>query len=207
MSERTRTASQNPDLVSYTQGDLESALDDFLKEQEPPEKINLFNFSTIAGLGMLFVTTLFILQTVFPWFGPTVDPDFIAMLPVLGGIMVALTGIGVFAGRRNRRKAKLKAKAQQVSDRPISLDDLTDKNRVETYALSQNKKLYKSRRDKRVFGVCGGIAKYLGLNPFAVRLMWAIATLSFAPVMFPLYIILGIIMPKEPPVFQIPYSK
>src|SRR5690606_36601072 len=114
MPERTRTATQNPDLVSYTQGDLESALNDFLKEQEPPEKINLFNFSTIAGLGMLFVTTLFINQTVFPWFGLTIDSGFIQTLPVLGGILVALTGPGIFAGRRNKRKAKLKAKTQQV---------------------------------------------------------------------------------------------
>jgi phage shock protein C len=205
MSERTRTAQSNPDLVQYSQGDLEAALNDFLKEQEPPQKINLFNFKTIAGMSMLFITTLFLIQQLIPWFGFPIDSDFVQILPVFGGILVALTGLGLFSGRKKQKKSK--AKFEPVAEKPLTLNDLNDKSTLDSYALNQSKRLYRSRRDKRFLGVCGGIAKYFGLNPFAVRLLWAILTLSSGGIMIPLYIVMAIIMPKEPPIFQIPYNK
>ncbi len=58
------------------------------------------------------------------------------------------------------------------------------------------KKLTKSN-DKRISGVCGGIAEYLGLDPTAVRLGYL--CLSLLAHAFPgllLYIILAIAMPK-----------
>ena len=33
------------------------------------------------------------------------------------------------------------------------------------------KKLYRSTSDKKICGVCGGIAKYLGIDPTIVRLI------------------------------------
>lgn len=33
------------------------------------------------------------------------------------------------------------------------------------------KKLYKSRTDKKISGVCGGLAEYLNLDPSIVRLL------------------------------------
>ena len=39
------------------------------------------------------------------------------------------------------------------------------------------KKIYKSRKDKKICGVCGGIAKYLDIDPTVVRLIWAIAVI------------------------------
>ncbi len=205
MSERTRTTQSNPDLVQYSQGDLEAALNDFLKEQEPPQKINLFNFKTIAGMSMLFITTLFLIQQIIPWFGFTIDMGLVQALPVIGGILVALAGIGLFSGQKKPKKAK--AKFEPAVEKPLTLNDLNEKSKLDSYALNQTKRLYRSRRDKRFLGVCGGIAKYFGLNPFAVRLLWAILTLSSGGIMIPLYIVMAIIMPKEPPIFQIPYNK
>ncbi len=200
MAERTRTSTA-PDLINYSESDLESALNDFLREQQPPQKINLFNFATISGLGILFVTTLFMIQQIVPWFGPSIDSNFIQVLPLLGGILVTLTGLGFFVGNRKEKKVA-RAKMAAASQRPISLDELNEKSKLDPYALSRTKRLYKSRSERRIFGVCGGLAKYLGLNPFAVRILWAIATLSFAPVMLPLYFIMAVIMPKEPQMFQ-----
>ena len=36
------------------------------------------------------------------------------------------------------------------------------------------KRLYKSQTDKKICGVCGGIAEYFGIDPTLVRLVWAI---------------------------------
>ena len=42
------------------------------------------------------------------------------------------------------------------------------------------KRLYLSSRDKKIAGVCGGIAEYLGVDPAVVRLAWIVFTvLSF----------------------------
>ena len=60
------------------------------------------------------------------------------------------------------------------------------------------KRLYRSRRDKVLGGVCGGIAEYLDVDPVAVRLIWAIGTLASMGIGLLAYIIAWIIVPEEP---------
>lgn len=60
--------------------------------------------------------------------------------------------------------------------------------------------LYRSRNNKVIAGVCGGIAEWLDWTPTAVRVAYVV--ISIASVVFPgtlAYIILWIVMPKEPP--------
>jgi phage shock protein C len=60
--------------------------------------------------------------------------------------------------------------------------------------------LYRSRRNKMIAGVCGGIAEWLGWSPTAVRVAYVI--ISILSVGFPgtiAYVILWIVMPEEPP--------
>ena len=59
--------------------------------------------------------------------------------------------------------------------------------------------LRRSRTDKMIAGVCGGIAKSAGWDPTAVRVGYVL--LSILSVAFPgilAYVILWIVMPKEP---------
>ena len=59
--------------------------------------------------------------------------------------------------------------------------------------------LYRSSRHKVIAGVCGGLADWLGWDPTVVRIAYVI--LSIVSVGFPgtiAYIILWIVMPKEP---------
>ena len=59
-------------------------------------------------------------------------------------------------------------------------------------------RLYRSRSEKKILGVCGGIAMYLNLDPVIVRLVFvlgAIASFGFALLG---YFILAIVMTKEP---------
>ena len=39
------------------------------------------------------------------------------------------------------------------------------------------KRLYKSRTDRMIDGVCGGIAEYFGLDSTLVRIAWVLLTL------------------------------
>lgn len=40
------------------------------------------------------------------------------------------------------------------------------------------KRLYKSRNNKMISGICGGIAEYLNIDPTIVRLLWIIFSLA-----------------------------
>lgn len=56
----------------------------------------------------------------------------------------------------------------------------------------------RSRDDKVIAGICGGIAKSLGWNPTAVRVLYVLVSVLSAG--FPgmlVYVILWIVMPKE----------
>lgn len=58
------------------------------------------------------------------------------------------------------------------------------------------KRLYKSNTDKKLDGVCAGIANYFNLDPTLIRLAWVIFTLAGGCGLIA-YIIAAIIMPRE----------
>ena len=60
-----------------------------------------------------------------------------------------------------------------------------------------DKRLYKSKTNQMLCGVCGGIAEYFGVDPTLVRLLWAFATL-FVGAGIVAYIISAIIIPDQP---------
>ncbi len=60
----------------------------------------------------------------------------------------------------------------------------------------QVKKLYRSKTDRIVFGVCGGMAKYFDSDPTLVRLLFVLLTLVNG-IGIVIYIILAIILPEE----------
>jgi len=63
------------------------------------------------------------------------------------------------------------------------------------------KRLQRSRTEKMIGGVCGGIAEYFSVDPTIVRILWVIITLLGGAGLL-LYIILWVIMPLQPPASQ-----
>ena len=61
----------------------------------------------------------------------------------------------------------------------------------------EGKKLYKSNTDKKIAGVCGGIAEYFNIDATLVRLGWAVFSLLGGSGLLA-YIIAAIIMPERP---------
>lgn len=59
------------------------------------------------------------------------------------------------------------------------------------------KKLYRSRRDKRIAGVCGGLAVYFQLDPFWMRAVFIIFLLLGGSA-FLVYIVMWFLIPLEP---------
>ena len=58
------------------------------------------------------------------------------------------------------------------------------------------KKLYKSN-DKRIAGVCAGIAEYFDIDPTIVRVLWVVFTLSGGAGLLA-YLIAALIMDENP---------
>ena len=59
------------------------------------------------------------------------------------------------------------------------------------------KKLYKSARDKKICGVCGGLAKYFSIDATLVRLALVVFCLLGGSGILA-YIIAAIVMPDDP---------
>ncbi len=59
------------------------------------------------------------------------------------------------------------------------------------------KKLYKSKTDQKLDGVCAGIGEYFDVDPTVIRLLWVLAVL-FAGVGILAYIVAAIIIPRKP---------
>jgi len=59
-----------------------------------------------------------------------------------------------------------------------------------------NKKLYLSKNDKKLAGVCGGIGEFFEVDPTLIRLAWALFALTGAGVVA--YVIAAVVIPDRP---------
>ncbi len=58
------------------------------------------------------------------------------------------------------------------------------------------KKLYRSRRDQKLCGVCAGFAEYFSIDPTIVRVIWALFTAAGGAGILA-YIVCAIVIPQE----------
>lgn len=74
---------------------------------------------------------------------------------------------------------------------------MSSKNNKEVADLAKLVKLHRSKNNRMLAGVMGGIAEYVGWSPFWVRLLFVvISSLSVAVPGILIYIILWIVMPN-----------
>lgn len=67
------------------------------------------------------------------------------------------------------------------------------------YVEARYKKLYKSRTDRKVSGICGGLGKYFKIDPNIFRVILLILFIPTAFFVVPtVYILAAIIIPEEP---------
>ena len=62
-----------------------------------------------------------------------------------------------------------------------------------------SRRLFKSRSDRRLFGVLGGISEYFGLDPSLIRIAYlfvTVFTLGLPGILF--YFLMAIIIPRAP---------
>lgn len=63
--------------------------------------------------------------------------------------------------------------------------------------MNATKRLCRSRQNRTLAGVCGGIAEFLGWDPTVVRVLWIVLTLVGGSGIL-LYLIFWLVMPESP---------
>ena len=58
------------------------------------------------------------------------------------------------------------------------------------------KKLYRSKSNRMIAGVCAGVAEYLNIDPTVIRVIWAIACFGTLGILA--YIACALIIPEKP---------
>lgn len=60
------------------------------------------------------------------------------------------------------------------------------------------KRLVRSRTERMIGGVCGGLGEYFSIDPTIIRVLWVVITLLGGAGVIA-YVILWVVMPQEPP--------
>ena len=63
------------------------------------------------------------------------------------------------------------------------------------------KKLYRSKTDKKIAGVCGGLAKFLNIDVTLIRVLWAIVVVCGGAGLLA-YLICALVFPEEPDLIE-----
>lgn len=234
MKEKTRDKIQHDEAFQFEDEELRSTLEEYMRE-ENKNGTNFWNFSTITGLSMVFVATSIMVQIFLTnTFDFSPGPDLsglLNVLPVIGGGLIALVGLGAIASEKKKKKNKKRntdkkryntgkdpldaflypegKESEEKEEKTEEKDSGTGyesnfgkkkyySSGVDSYAMSRKKKLFKSRTDKKITGVCGGLASYFGISSTMVRLIFAITTILGYGSMALIYIALAIALPKEP---------
>jgi len=60
-------------------------------------------------------------------------------------------------------------------------------------------KLYRSSRDRKITGLCGGLSEYLNVDATLLRILLVVVTAFSGGTIIAVYIIAALVVPKEPP--------
>ncbi|HYM80217.1 MAG TPA: PspC domain-containing protein [Candidatus Limnocylindria bacterium] len=59
------------------------------------------------------------------------------------------------------------------------------------------KRLYRSRTDRKIAGICGGLGAYIGADPVIFRIIWVLLVLGYGFGILA-YLIAWLVIPQEP---------
>lgn len=155
----------------------EEEMERFLFEESDTGSKRFWNLPMIAGLSLILVGAIYIVQEIGIWQGYNVRA-LAEMLPWIAGILIILLGFGVLSWRPRRKyKAPKPSKAKSGKK-------------------GMKKQLTKSR-DKKIAGVAAGIAEYFELDPTLIRIAFVIVLIfSSGPPAIIAYLLLALILPS-----------
>jgi phage shock protein C len=187
------------ELFDVSDEQLEHALESYLEQSEEKQsKPKLLNFVTYTGFAFLAVCFFAIMQLIIP-FSFNFEP-LMQSLPIIGGLMVVLIGLGFFS--RERRSKKKKERIAVVNKKKakakLGATSATGASGIDSFGLKTKKRLFKSRTDKKILGICGGLADYLGVDSTFIRILFVVFLFIGSGSPGLIYLLLGMLLDKEP---------
>jgi len=208
-----KTSHSSSTTINVTEEDIQTSLKDFLKSEDEKSTVSIWNIRTISGLVFVFIALAFVGQAIgaelFGTAGLPLLNTIMSFLPYLAGAMVAVISLG-FLKQSKQKRMEIKKEETRNKETYDRLDDFLyaerqnnkEKSRRSsksfTQKLTASGGLSRSRTDSKMFGVCGGLAKYLGMNSTLMRIGFLIAFFLSSGSFFLLYIAMAVVMPKEP---------
>lgn len=174
------------DLEALSDEELEALL---FEDDDSSQTNSALNLPTVAGLSLIGIGMLYLFQHLGMFAGFDIT-QWVVILPWIAGILIILLGLGVLSWRP-RKKARVKRKAVRTK---VSTEG-TQVEEVEV-RVNQKKRLTRSR-DKKIAGVCAGIAEYFNIDPTLVRVVFLVGTIVTNGAFLLAYIVLSVVMPKE----------
>lgn len=153
---------------------------------EDDEDAHGLSLQTLSGLTLITAGLVYLVTEISGWSASALlHPD--TVLPWLLGTGVLLLGIGVLA---------LRPSSHSLLQPLATVSDPSDSDRASPNREAP-KRLMRSRTDRKLFGVCGGIATYLDVDPTLVRVGFVLGSVVFGPLIL-IYLGLAFAIPKEP---------
>ncbi len=212
---RNKNKTNSTQSLEFDDFELQSAMSDFLDESAKGKEKGVINFTTVLGAFLIFFSFTFFLQKIgIPIGGGLVglSKAMISVMPIVGTILVALIGFGYLVGDKRRIKKQNKEDKRKKEFATRNFEKVASKEKKSEGASKFdfafktakatkdefNKRLLKSRTDKKIAGVCGGLAKYIGINSTVIRLVFLLTLILGYGSSLLIYIGLSFAMPKEP---------
>jgi len=184
--------------TAFEVGETTLDLDDISEEElndlyfdDNTDESSLFSLPSVTGLTLILAGTIYLLSELGVWSGLAFSN---LILPWLVGVGVILLGFGLLTWRSSADsdgadKTKKKAVEAETGQTKV----------VEEPEKSDKSTLTRSRTNKKLLGVCGGIAEYLNLDPTLVRIAFVVGVIGSGGPFVLGYLGLAFIMPKESP--------
>ena len=194
MSSRTRRRQRvvEPSYKDISLREVEQVTDEdielFLSEQDEEKTESIWNLPTIAGISTLAVGFVYLLQTIGIPIAPIALGGLVGSISVIAGILILLFGFGILSWRPKKNKVNTRQKT-------IGRSSKTSRSVTSSRSDRTNKTLRKSK-NKKIAGVCAGIAEYFGIDPTIVRIGFVAGMFLFSGFTIPAYIVLAMILPK-----------
>ncbi len=80
---------------------------------------------------------------------------------------------------------------------PVGSTAAAGEAQSETQSTFSERRLYRSSTDRKLLGVCGGLAEYLTIDPSIIRILWVVLCLASIGIGIILYIAMAIIVPEK----------
>jgi phage shock protein C len=87
--------------------------------------------------------------------------------------------------------------AEEIQDEAIKCRYCGSDLRASSLTSWAGKRLYRSQRDRKLAGICAGLADYLDIDPVLVRVAWVVLAFLSAGIAILLYCVLIFIIPNQ----------